>query len=299
MKKILFFAITILSTWTSCSDDKELGTDIPFVGSYQLPQGKSPADDRIVELFNKYGSYFLYEYTQEDFNWTQVSFSSNNYTAILGNPAYAGDWLDVIERIWLDFYPTDFLAKNLPYRIFMADSIKRITKSRTFIYEAYRSTNTMAIAGLNEKVGSLSKSAEKSMKNILQQVFADYLVNSHLVEAPDEFYAVSDYAKAAAWAANTDNSPRERGFLPDITDEEQWNYVNDFWCQHSNISRTDDLKHYVTNMVSHAETEEDSWALYLTYPLIKKKHDILQKHFLEKYGIDLQAIGNANARYAE
>ena len=112
MRKIFVFVLVALSTWTACSDDKDLGPDIPFVGSYQLPQGKSSADDRIVELFNTYGSYFLYEYTQKDFNWTQVSVGSSanySYGTILGDPVYAGDWLDVMERIWLDFYPEDFL----------------------------------------------------------------------------------------------------------------------------------------------------------------------------------------------
>ena len=52
-------------------------------------------------------------------------------------------------------------------------------------------------------------------------------------------------------------------------------------------------------MISHAVTEENSWATYLTFPLVKKKHDILQAYFLEKYGIDLQAIGNANSGYVE
>ena len=52
MRKIFVFVLVALSTWTACSDDKDLGPDIPFVGSYQLPQGKSSADDRIVELFN-------------------------------------------------------------------------------------------------------------------------------------------------------------------------------------------------------------------------------------------------------
>ena len=47
-------------------------------------------------------------------------------------------------------------------------------------------------------------------------------------------------------------------------------------------------------MLCHAEDEIDTWATYLTYPLVKRKHDILQEHFMETYGIDLQAIGNAN-----
>ena len=62
MRKIFIFVIVALSSWTACTDnDNDLGPDIPFGESYKLPQGKSPADERGVALFEKYGSYFLYE----------------------------------------------------------------------------------------------------------------------------------------------------------------------------------------------------------------------------------------------
>ena len=304
MRKIFVFVLVALSTWTACSDDKDLGPDIPFVGSYQLPQGKSSADDRIVELFNTYGSYFLYEYTQKDFNWTQVSVGSSanySYGTILGDPVYAGDWLDVMERIWLDFYPEDFLQKNLPYRILMADSIKQTytyERSATY-YKVYLTTNTLAIAGLNKDIVSLSGAVEKSFKNVLQQEFLKHLINSGALVAPDEFYYVSDYSKKATAGVEA----RTRGFVPSIDMEESYGSVYD-WCTYivygtTELSRTNDLRHYLMNMISHAETESNSWATYLTYPLVKKKHDILKKYFLEEYGIDFQKIGNANAKYSE
>ena len=49
-----------------------MGSVDPLTPDYILPQGKSPADNRIVELYNQYGTYILYEYTERDFNWSQM-----------------------------------------------------------------------------------------------------------------------------------------------------------------------------------------------------------------------------------
>ncbi|MBC5621314.1 hypothetical protein [Butyricimonas hominis] len=305
MRKIFIFVIVALSSWTACTDnDNDLGPDIPFGESYKLPQGKSPADDRVVALFEKYGSYFLYEYSQKDFNWTQVAVSTGNniFGTILGDPQYLGGMLDLLEEVWLNYYPDDFLEKNLPYRILLADSVKQTyTYERPATYlKLYLTTNTLAIAGLNEDVGSMSLADKKSTKNWIQQAFLDHLLNINAIEAPNEFYQVSDYTKA------TERDPmnaRERGFIPSIDSEEQYGYASE-WCYFVDyytkmLSKDTDFKQYVKNMISHAVTEENSWATYLTFPLVKKKHDILQAYFLEKYGIDLQAIGNANSGYVE
>ena len=36
----------------------------------------------------------------------------------------------------------------------------------------------------------------------------------------------------------------------------------------------------------------DEWASDLTYPLVKKKYDILQNYFLKTYNVNLKNIGN-------
>lgn len=69
---IWLVAIGLLLTY-SCAKDKEIGPDIPVTVDYVIPQGQSPADDRIVALFEKYGTYFLYDYTEDDFNYTVVT----------------------------------------------------------------------------------------------------------------------------------------------------------------------------------------------------------------------------------
>ena len=80
MKKRYVIGMFIGSVlFCSCAKDSALGPDVALERDYVLPQGKSPqADGRIVDLYEKYGSYFLYEYSQKDFNWTQVAVSTGN-----------------------------------------------------------------------------------------------------------------------------------------------------------------------------------------------------------------------------
>lgn len=76
----------------------------------------------LVDLYKKYGSYFLYDFTVADLNWNQVA-NSTLYKLALGEPKYAIDMLDLLDEVWLKFYPEEFLKKNLPYRVFMADTV--------------------------------------------------------------------------------------------------------------------------------------------------------------------------------
>ena len=113
MKKRYVIGMFIGSVlFCSCAKDSALGPDVALERDYVLPQGKSPqADGRIVDLYEKYGSYFLYDFTLLDLNWNQVA-NSTSYKLALGDPAYAGDMLDLLDEVWLQFYPEEFLKKK-------------------------------------------------------------------------------------------------------------------------------------------------------------------------------------------
>lgn len=64
MKRLRIYIITLCCLcYMACAEDKEIGEIAPLSPDYTLPQGKSPADDRIVELHSQYGTYILYEYS--------------------------------------------------------------------------------------------------------------------------------------------------------------------------------------------------------------------------------------------
>ena len=294
----------LLCCCMSCAEDKGIGPELTLERDYIIPQGMSPDDDRVVELFEKYGTYFLYDYTEAEFNYSIVSStsSSSNVTiyGVLGDPMYLGDMLDLLDEIWLRFYPDEFLAFNLPYRVLLADTIKQVysyERPNDYLYTRL-TANTIAISGLNANISNMPADEKRKMKNDLQKNFITDVLNNNKLSIPQEFYEVSDYSSAASADPSSDNYARARGFVPSIDYEDTYGTVSE-WCtyvdyQTKRLSESNDLMHFLKNMLCHAEDEPDSWGTYLTYPLVKKKHDILQQHFKELYGIDLQAIGNAN-----
>lgn len=302
-KNILMLMVVALGMWTSCAEDKDLGPDVPFGADYTIPQGKSPADDRVVELFEKYGTYFLYDYTEADFYYTIVASSANaNITTyrILGDPQYMGDMLDLLNDVWLKFYPKEFLAENLPYRVLVADTIKEVYSyvRPDNILRTRLTANTMAVAGMNKNTKSMPADEKRKLKNELQKNFFTDLVNNGKLELPKEFYEVSDYSKAANTTPESADYARTRGFVPSIDYEDLYGTVSE-WCTYvdyktKRLSETTDIMHFLKNMLCHAEDDPNSWGTYLTYPLVQKKHKILRDHFIAKYGVDIQAIGNGN-----
>ena len=258
----------------ACVQDKEIGEiTVPNPG-YTLPQGKSPADSRIVELYNKYGSYFLYEFSRQDFIWTFVANSTiPPYQCTPADPAYVGPFLDLLEDIWFQFYTDDFLATYLPYRVFLTGTIVWTAMGNSLQY-ARQADNQIALAYCSDTLLTMSRETKVAYKIALQRQFwANSYVN--LLEFPEEFYAVTDYTRDMN---NTDPlSPdyfKTRGF-----------FVN---ANALNRTPARDLYNFFWTVLSgtYAVIEND----LDTYPLLKQKFNIIRDFLIQRYGVDIRKI---------
>ncbi len=283
MKEIKLYLI-LLSTLLAgaCAEDRKLGEVEPLEQGYVLPQGKSPADDRIVSLFDKYGTYFLYEYTEADFSWRQGS-GSLNYSYTAPDPQYAGDMLDLLNEIWFDFYPEEFHKKYMPRKVFLTGTLEI---SGSPIY-ARIIQGQIAVGYCSDVLVDMSGEMKTEFKSMLQSELLKDWLNRGVIAIPDEFYEVSDYSYAAD--IDDPDSPdyaRARGFVATSDGSEWCGRVN--W-QTGMLDRSEDLGSFISSMVSRTSEE---WASDLEYPLIQQKYDILREYILENYKIDLREIGN-------
>ena len=107
---------------------------------------------------------------------------------------------------------------------------------------------------------------------------------------PDAFYEVSDYSFAAdPYDSSSPNYVRARGFFGDNKYGYEWSeYISD-WSILEYL-KSDDVTYFIQNMLQ--RTADDLREELNTYPLLKKKYDILRNHFKESYGFDIQEIGN-------
>ena len=128
MKKIYWLMFVALGM-LACAEDSKLGEIPSLTQEYTLPQGNSPADDRIVDLHDKYGTFVLYEYIEADLKWLQVDVNNTwgDYEYTQPNPLYAGNVLDLLGECWFRFYPAEFHEKFMPYKIFLTSTLKYVS----------------------------------------------------------------------------------------------------------------------------------------------------------------------------
>lgn len=297
MKRIhLYLMALCLLGCVACTDEDKVNEVGTLAADYVLPQGKSPADGRIVEYYNAYKSYILYEYTDPDF---QYGLSSPVLTYIYEkvDPQCMDVVLDLLEGIWFDFYLPEFHVKYMPYKIMLAKSI-RTTFSTCDFATMGNNGQSLYLNNCSEELKDLSAEEKRIYKNNLQLCLWNYWRTAGTLEFPEEFYEVSDYTRAAKdYDPENPDDPDfalARGFMP------QWYaYQNRYsfsWClyvhyQTKLVDSGNDLQYFMYAMLTRTAEE---WGDYLTkYPLIKRKYDILRNWFLTKYKVDLKKIGEA------
>ncbi|MRG43581.1 hypothetical protein GFS24_00560 [Chitinophaga sp. SYP-B3965] len=306
MKNILIICCMFLF---SCTKDVEIGAPIPVEVDYVLPQGNASAEAnaKIQQLYDNYGSYFLYVFTQKDFDWTQSTSTGTTKadTVVLGAPAYAGDMVNLLEDIWLKFLPEAFKkSQGIPYRVMMADTIKQRRAGTgwpagmEYLYFDYKVVGkSITFAGMNASLRTMTPAQKLAKKNLLIGVIWNYYISANILDVPAAFYNVSNYAATAPTspvnAANPANLDafRARGFLPASYNAvsgapAEWYFASYSWP----AAKTSDISSFMTAITQRTDAQLQP---YLAYPLIKQKFDILVNHYKTKYNIDVRAIGNA------
>jgi hypothetical protein len=290
----------------SCKKDEKIGPPVPIAADYTLPQGNASkeANDKIQQLYNTYGSYFLYIYTQKDFEWVLGTggAASKIDTVVMGNPAYVGDMLNFLDDIWLKFLPDDFKkTQGIPYRILMADTIKQYRPGyppgREYLYFDYKVVGkSITFAGMNASLRSMTPAEKLAKKNLIMGVLWNYYIANKVVDIPAAFYNVSDYAANPPASPVNANNPanleafRNKGFLPGSYvgsgTPSEWYYGTYAWT----TAQVSDINSFMLHLTTRTDAQMQP---YLAYPAIKTKFDILANYFKTKYKIDVRAIANA------
>ena len=285
---ISLLAILFLS---GCAKDTQIGNIQVPGADYVLPQGgDAMADQRILKLYETYGSYFLYEFSEKDFNWTQISNSLGDDVFRFDpiEPGKVKNLLDLLQLTWFDFYDQEFLAHAMPIRIFLTETVQLQVRKFDWgiwdyilswkdVYARYLD-NQIAISNVNKSVADMSAEEKRVYKSNLQSVFLESLVASATIVAPDEFIAISDYSN------NVDDTEEARnaGFVLNPTMDYEWSVDG-------NMTESNDLNAYLASLVFRTAKE---WEDDLQYPLVKQKYDILVSWLKTEYGIDIVKIGN-------
>lgn len=291
MNMRIYISLLAILFLSGCAKDTQIGNIQVPGADYVLPQGgDAMADQRILKLYETYGSYFLYEFSEKDFNWTQISNSLGDDVFRFDpiEPGKVKNLLDLLQLTWFDFYDQEFLAHAMPIRIFLTETVQLQVRKFDWgiwdyilswkdVYARYLD-NQIAISNVNKSVADMSAEEKRVYKSNLQSVFLESLVASATIVAPDEFIAISDYSN------NVDDTEEARnaGFVLNPTMDYEWSIDG-------NMTESNDLNAYLASLVFRTAKE---WEDDLQYPLVKQKYDILVSWLKTEYGIDIVKIGN-------
>ena len=290
MKKLIQYLPMLLLGWcVGCAEDPAIKEIEPLTMDYELPQGKSEADDYIVDMYDKYRTYIVYEYTDNDVYYDE-GIKQSLVDFQLPDPKYVESMMDFLDQIWFKIYPEKFHQQTLPYQIFLAKEVDDVRSGEVISTRfVYNGDYSFIIGECNENLGRLTQEEMKTYKNTLQVAFWDYLNQQNRIDFPDEFFEISDYSKVASREDETSpDYARARGFVEgDLQLSYDW-YTYAYYPTYT-INKSQDLMSFITWLLTRSSEE---WEEDLTWPLVKKKYDILRNWTQEEFGFDIQSIGN-------
>jgi len=296
----------------SCADSDPISdTPIAIHADYELPQqgASAEANQRIVDLYNKYGSYFLYRFEvdekgfSKDATWVQETGSaSQRYNVVmqLGDPSYVDEMMELLHETWLQFFPDDFLRKGgIPYRVFLCDlqyEWRQIGDWYQRIDHDYQFYGySVTLAGLNAHLDSLTADDRVAYKRMILPAMWSYYTSNDILDVPNEFYELTDYnaePTLPATSAAALDAYRKRGFIPMNYDDT--GNPEEFWVAETSwgMAKTYDLLSYMRHLRDWPYERIEPLLNDKRYPLIKRKYEILLNFYKETYGIDLRKMGD-------
>lgn len=305
IKSTLLFGMTVYGfmlcpLFVSCTDDDgDLGIISEPEPEYTLPQGgNAEADKRIMELFERYGTCFIYDFNPDDAKWSMVAGTGGGSmgmsTVTPAKVDYVVKQLDWIEECFFRHYPDEFLKKNLPFKVFLASTI--ITDYGYDWWPAFEEPNGYTgnsfVFGYGyEKLDEMT-TADKY--DYFDRVNRDFLLYVYGITPPDEFASVSDYdlSLETSYDSYTEEEcryqyvykPTEAMLAEGFLDP---NAVG--WGR--NFGLSNDCESYINNM-RYFSKDSEQWVYYLSFPKVKTKYEALRSYCINTLGFDPTAFGD-------
>jgi hypothetical protein len=309
MNKLSYIAgmlFIIVLCATACKKEGALTATADEMG-YSLPQGTSTYDTTILNLFNKYGAYFLYRFSDKDTYWTPTGWKnstmdtngvwSTGYLVTTADTAYVAKQLALLNKLWLSYYNDAFLVKFLPAKIMLCASVDSVYTSYLFNPTRYVKTTKSVGAWYNydnlcvnygsTAINSMTRSDSTRFLAKVNLIFIQSIASRNLTAPTNAFSSIPVYANTFA----TQSLAYAQGIIT---------------ASYNPRSPLLDWNAYMEAMVSRSETNlnKSTPNTDMTYMgilnatkdsngKIRQRYNIIRNYFITPYGIDLQAIGNA------
>ena len=271
-------ACSLILLMSSCKKEGQL-TKTEDNRLYPLPDGDQPYDKEIIAFYQQYNSLILYNYSAIDFSYSPNGSNPRFTTATPAEPGQVQECLNFLHTQWFDLYNESFLKQALPFKILLASNLVRTVPP--YQSEPAGTTYPSVVKGFNHvtfgragKISAMTADDKDTVRGLLHKNFWHLAVLNRMVELPPAFLAlIPDYSAVSAW------NPEIHGVFK----------------MFAGITHNDDFSEYI-----YAITSMDYATLTNTLftptrdpnGMFRKKYDAIVQYYLEKYNVDLQAIGN-------
>lgn len=250
---------------------------------YPMPQGNAPYDQIIFNWYQRYGSYVLYKYEERDYRYGLTGYYTYVARPIEENVLPTA--VDLLNEYWFGFYSDAFLKKYLPFKILLADRAWDEDTEDT-LYSAFeipiRGHDFLLLPKLDRSILKMTNAQRNEFKINLNMAFANWLIfatnGEYMRDLPVEFFNISPYHRTDITSANK----YDYGFLlsPGFQQAPSPQY---------------DLLSYMTLIFTYRKADIETIFFNKQLDrngLVRKKYTLLVTYFKDKYGMNIQAIGD-------
>ncbi|MBO9632973.1 MAG: hypothetical protein J7578_07615 [Chitinophagaceae bacterium] len=282
---LAMLALIMLLT-ASCKKEATPVADNNKPPFYSLPQGNHPYDNQIVDFNKQYGSFILYKFDKGDYTWNLTS--SFNLYATQPDESKVPDAMSFLFDYIFANYSENSLKKLLPYKIILAGGMYTLNPNVSGGLDTLWTSPVLVTNGFNFVTLAVADTITKmtpDTKKLLRANFNFYLwkraLSQQAIEYPPGFTTLINYSGANP---GTYRDYGMLGMFPLFTANQSW------WTP------VEDMLYYVREITS--KTSVQFANTYLTTAadpkgLIRKKYDMITSYYKTRYGLDLQAMGDA------
>lgn len=197
MKMAIYIMLALfLSGMASCGSEDSINP-IPELGNppFDLPRGEEGSlEELIYSVYEKYGSFVLYDFDQTEFYTTWNGRTVYWYAPVKsGNKDRAAQMVTfMLEKVFAG-YPEAFIAKFLPKKIYLVDSICNTSSynKSNLVNTLVTNNHGLAVSNVGVKMESFTDSDWNSMNSEIVTAIMNNIYNT--MEVPDEFFALVTY----------------------------------------------------------------------------------------------------------
>lgn len=281
--KYLYILLAVISL-SGCYSKEELTSELGKP-KHEIKDSSDPIDHFIYNFYTNTGVSILYDFEELDYKWNLNSTDYSPYDVVKqSNREYLSKGMDYLNRVLFDYYDAAFAKKYFPIYILVCDSLTKSPSKANIVTVSGR--NHMIISGINSNLDNLTSSDLNSLKGEINgNLWGNNIYANALMEFPQPFFAPCEEYYGYKIGTKYDDPPFDAKKLGFWDKDASNSTASTFMAPR----QATDIAQFVKEITS--STREEMLAKMEGYPILYNKYIVLTNFFKEKYGIDLQAIG--------